>query len=391
VKILTVFGTRPEAIKTAPVIKGLQHYPGIQTLTCATGQHREMLDQVLKVFAITPDYDLDIMTRGQSLSDVTSRVLHGVAHVIKQEKPDRILVQGDTTTAMATSLAAFYNKIPVGHVEAGLRSGDIHRPWPEEINRRFVDHIADLLFAPTQGAKAALEREGLGNRRIVVTGNTVVDALLQAAHLIETNPELQGRLAKQFGYLDPSKRLLLVTGHRREAFGHGIRRICRALAILAKRSDIEVIYPVHLNENVRQPVNELLAGLPSIHLVEPVEYLPFCYLMSRCHLILTDSGGVQEEAPALGKPVLVLREVTERPEGVEAGVAELVGTDVDRIVRSATRLLDDSTTYQAMSGRKNPYGDGKAALRICHAIAGPLDCSSAVDGQEAAGASEFLA
>lgn len=367
-KVLTVFGTRPEAIKLAPVIRALRWCDGICSVTCATGQHREMLDQVLKVFDIVPDYDLSVMTRGQSLSDVTSSVLHGVDDVIRKEKPDRVLVQGDTTTALAASLSAFYNKVPVGHVEAGLRSGDIHQPWPEEINRRLTDQIADILFAPTAKAKAALECEGLTGRHVLVTGNTVVDALLDVLELIGASPSLRDSLSAQFHFLDPRKRLVLVTGHRRESFGDGMRRICRALALLASRPDIELLYPVHLNENVRRPVNELLAGLPTVHLIEPVEYVPFCYLMSRAHIILTDSGGIQEEAPSLRKPLLVMREVTERPEGVEMGVAQLVGTDTDRIVQSVTRLLDDTQAYAAMSTGNNPYGDGQAARRICEAL-----------------------
>jgi UDP-N-acetylglucosamine 2-epimerase len=368
VKILTVFGTRPEAIKLTPVIRALQRRAGVRSVTCSTGQHREMLDQVLRLFQIPPDYDLSIMTRAQSLSDVTSAVLHGVDAVIKKEKPDRVLVQGDTTSAMAASLSAFYNKVPVGHVEAGLRSGDIHRPWPEEINRRFVDQIADLLFAPTAQAKLALEREGLGNRRIIVTGNTVVDALLEVRALIDASAELRGSLAARFGFLDPRKRLILVTGHRRESFGEGIVRICRALTMLAQRPDIEILYPVHLNDNVRAPVMDLLAGLPSVHLSEPAEYVPFCYLMSRAHIILTDSGGVQEEAPAFRKPLLVMRDVTERPEGVRAGVARLVGTDTENIVQATAHLLDDASAYDAMICGSNPYGDGRAAPRICQAI-----------------------
>lgn len=351
-KILTIFGTRPEAIKVAPVVKALQRCPGVESITCATGQHREMLDQVLRAFQIAPDFDLNIMTPGQSLSDVTSTVLHGVGDVIRRVKPDRVLVQGDTTSAMAASLSAFYNKVPVGHIEAGLRSGDIHRPWPEEINRRFVDQIADLLFAPTRKARSALQKEGLGNRRILVTGNTVVDALLEVLSLIEASNELQESLALQFGFLDPRKRLILVTGHRRESFGEGIRRICCALAILAKRTDVEILYPVHLNENVRAPVMDLLAGLPAVHLIEPVEYVPFCYLMSRTYIILTDSGGVQEEASTLRKPLLVMRDVTERPEGVEAGVAQLVGTCVDAIVQAATRLLqfESALPFRSVGG-----------------------------------------
>jgi UDP-N-acetylglucosamine 2-epimerase (non-hydrolysing) len=297
---------------------------------------------------------------GSSLDNV---IIAGLGNDFREVKPDRVLVQGDTTTAMAASLAAFYNRVPVGHVEAGLRSGDIQRPWPEEANRRFVDHLSDLLFAPTLRAKSALEHEGLGDRRIVVTGNTVVDALLETINLIETNTEVQSRLDRQFAYLDRRKGLLLVTGHRRESFGEGIRGICEALSRLAKRSDIEVIYPVHPNENVRVPVDAMLRSLPHVHIVEPLEYLPFCYLMSRAYLILTDSGGVQEEAPALGKPVLVMRDVTERSEGIEAGLAELVGTNPHKITRSVARLLDEDTTYTRMIRPANPYGDWRPARR----------------------------
>jgi UDP-N-acetylglucosamine 2-epimerase (non-hydrolysing) len=376
VKIISVFGTRPEAIKIAPVVRALQRCSDIVSVTCSIGQHREMLDQVLKVLDFVPDYDLRIMTPGQSLSDVTSRVLLGVDDVIRREKPDRVLVQGDTTSAMAASLSAFYNKVPVGHIEAGLRSGDMFRPWPEEINRRLTDSLADLLFAPTAKAKAALQREGLGDRRIVVTGNTVVDALLAVLKRINASESLRKSLDAQFDFLDHGKKLILITGHRRESFGDGIRRICEAIALLARRPDIEMVFPVHLNENVRTPVNELLAGLPTVHLKEPVEYVPFCYLMSRAHIILTDSGGVQEEAPSLCKPLLVMRDVTERPEGVDAGVAQLVGTNVDKIVQSVIRLLDDPRAYDAMSSGRNPYGDGLAAHRICQAIRGPLSPGS---------------
>jgi UDP-N-acetylglucosamine 2-epimerase (non-hydrolysing) len=308
------------------------------------------------------------MTKGQSLSYITSKVLHGIEDLIEREKPDRILVHGDTTSAMAAALAGFYRKTPVGHVEAGLRSGRIDRPWPEELNRRVIDQVADILFAPTQGAKAALDREGLANRRIVVTGNTGVDTLLGTTERIASDPQLQQRLRREFDFLDPSKRLILVTGHRRESFGEGMRRICGALARLAERPDVEILYPVHLNENVCRPVYELLNDLPSVHLSPPVEYLQFCYLMAHCHVLLTDSGGIQEEAPSLGKPVLVMRDITERPEGVATGVAELVGTDMERIVQSASRLLDNASAYRAMTAKTNPYGDGKAALRIQRAL-----------------------
>jgi UDP-N-acetylglucosamine 2-epimerase (non-hydrolysing) len=372
VKIITIFGTRPEAIKMAPVVKALELVPSVTSLVCVTGQHREMLDQVLDLFQIQPAYDLNVMQPVQSLTDITCRVLQGVGEVIAKEKPDRVLVHGDTTTAMATALAAFYQKVPVGHVEAGLRTGNIYSPWPEEINRRFIDQIADLLLVPTQTAREALLREGLGDgdKEIHVTGNTVIDALLQTVARIASRRDVEQRLDDEFRFLDGAKRLVLVTMHRREIFGDGMGRICQALTELARRPDIELVYPVHLNENVKKPVHEMLGAVPSIRLTEPVEYLQFCYLMRRAHIILTDSGGVQEEAAALSKPVLVMRDVTERPEGIETGIAELVGTQTQTIVRAANRLLDDAGAYAGMAGGKNPYGDGLAAHRIVSAVCG---------------------
>ncbi len=378
-KILTVFGTRPEAIKMAPVVKALQSAPDIQHITCVTAQHREMLDQVLNVFDIVPGHDLNIMTRGQTLTDITSKVLYGLEGVIRQERPDRVLVHGDTTTAMAGSLAAFYQKVPVGHVEAGLRSGNLSSPWPEELNRKIVDQIADHLYAPTQSAIAALEKEGLGDRQVFLTGNTVIDALLQVIERIRSKKGLNKVLTSRFKFLDPDKKLILVTGHRRESFGQGMKNICNAIAEIADRQDVEVIYPVHLNDNVRDPVNAILGDLPGVHLIQPVEYVEFCYLMERSTLILTDSGGIQEEAPALGKPVLVMREVTERPEGIEAGVAVLVGTDTQKIVNETNKLLDDDVLYQDMSHRRNPYGDGQAAFKILDALQGQVSKSVAYE------------
>ena len=363
-KVLTVFGTRPEAIKMAPVVRALAESPSIDGRVCVTAQHRSMLDQVLRLFEITPDYDLNIMKAGQSLSDITTAVLNGLTPLLEAERPDRILVHGDTTTAMAATLAAFYQRIPVGHVEAGLRTGDLARPWPEEMNRKVVDAVADLLFAPTESAQANLLREGLQDRRILVTGNTVIDALLHTVGRLRSEPALAAECAEQFTFLDPAKRLILVTGHRRESFGDGFDRICEALARLADRGDTEIVYPVHLNPNVREPVHRWLGDRTGVHLIAPMDYLSFVYLMDRSYLIVTDSGGVQEEAPSLGKPVLVMREVTERPEAVAAGTVQLVGTDIDRIVKAATVLLDDAAAYSRVQRAHNPYGDGHASDRI---------------------------
>ena len=325
-KVLSVFGTRPEAIKMAPLIKAMQRNAAISSVVCVTGQHRQMLDQVLSLFDIVPDYDLALMTQDQSLNALAGRALMALDDVLDKVKPDRVLVHGDTTTAMAAALAAFHRRIPIGHVEAGLRTRDLSRPWPEEMNRRVVDVVSDLLFAPTSGAKANLAAERLGGR-IVVTGNTVVDALLATVARVKDDTGLQAQLAAQFSYLAADRKLLLVTGHRRESFGSGFNKICVALRRLSGRPDIEMVYPVHLNPNVRGPVLGTLSGRTNIHLVEPLEYVPFVYLMQRAHVVLTDSGGVQEEAPSLGKPVLVMRGVTERPEAVEAGTVHLVGTD----------------------------------------------------------------
>ena len=367
-RVAVIFGTRPEAIKMAPVVRALSARPEIDLITCVTGQHRDMLDQVLEVFGITPDIDLDIMRPGQSLFDVTADVLRGLEKVLETHKPDRVLVHGDTTTAMAAAMAAFYCRIPVGHVEAGLRSGDLYRPWPEEMNRKVIDVMADQLFAPTEGARQALLREGIDDKGITVTGNTVIDALLDIVKLVRDPSGPDKALSSQFSFLDRNRRLLLVTGHRRESFGEGFEQLCQALLELSSRPDIEIIYPVHLNQNVREPVNRLLSGCDNIHLVEPLDYLPFVYLMDRCHLVITDSGGIQEEAPTLGKPVLVTRDVTERPEAVAAGTAVLVGTSTQKIVKTATRLLDSELEYERMSRAHNPYGDGKASERIVETI-----------------------
>jgi len=373
-KILSVFGTRPEAIKMAPVVKELEKHPTLfQSRVCVTAQHREMLDQVLNLFEIRPDYDLNIMKPGQDLYDVTSAVLLGLRQVLQQERPDVVLVHGDTTTTMAASLAAFYAKVRVGHVEAGLRTQNKFAPFPEEINRRVTGAVADLHFAPTSAARDNLLREGTPEQSVFVTGNTVVDALLAVSGKLAADAPLQERFRSEFSILDPQRKLILVTGHRRENFGEGFENICHALHDIAvSRPDVEILYPVHLNPNVQEPVRRILGGgaLTNIHLIEPVDYLPFVYLMGRSYLIITDSGGVQEEAPSLGKPVLVMRETTERPEAVSAGTVKMVGTDRDKIVAQATLLLDDAEAYRSMSVVHNPYGDGMAARRIAEVLEG---------------------
>jgi UDP-N-acetylglucosamine 2-epimerase (non-hydrolysing) len=370
-KVMVVFGTRPEAIKMAPLVKALQAAPGLQTVVCVTAQHRQMLDQVLRLFEITPEHDLDVMKPGQDLYDITSNILLGLRPVLAAERPDWVLVHGDTTTTLATTLAAYYARIPVAHIEAGLRTGDKYAPFPEEINRKITGAVADLHFAPTAASQANLLAEGVPAAAIHVTGNTVIDALLAVVEKLNTSAEIQAELAERFRFLDAGKKLILVTGHRRENFGEGFQNICHALADVAERHpDVEILYPVHLNPNVRQPVNDILAarGLSNVHLIEPVDYLPFVYLMNRSHLIITDSGGVQEEAPSLGKPVLVMRETTERPEAVAAGTVKLVGTSRDEIVRQCERLLTDSDAYLAMSRAHNPYGDGQAVARIVNTL-----------------------
>lgn len=367
-RILSVFGTRPEAIKMAPVVLGLRQYLQHDAAVCVTAQHRDMLDQVLDVFAIQPQFDLNIMQDNQDLIRLSQAILSGIQNIIRKYQPERILVHGDTTTTLFASLAASYEKIPVGHVEAGLRSGNTYAPWPEEINRKLTSHIADLHFAPTQQAADNLLREGVGAEQIVVTGNTVIDALLFARDKIHRSPELLIKLQQQFAFLSPQKKMLLVTGHRRENFGQGLLDICQALIELAQDSNLEIVYPVHLNPNVQQPVKELLGQLPNIYLLPPLDYLPFVFLMEKSYLILTDSGGIQEEAPALGKPVLVMREVTERPEGVAAGTVKIVGTCPKTIVQAVRQLLDDEKIYQQMSYAHNPYGDGKAAGKIVAAL-----------------------
>ncbi|MEN3974412.1 UDP-N-acetylglucosamine 2-epimerase (non-hydrolyzing) [Emcibacter sp. SYSU 3D8] len=362
-RILTVFGTRPEAIKMAPVVKALEESAVLDARVCVTSQHRQMLDGVLDLFAIRPRWDLDIMKHGQTLDDVTSDVLAGMTGVFRDWRPDRILVHGDTTTTFAASLAAYYHKVPVGHVEAGLRTGDRYSPWPEEMNRRLTGVLADLHFAPTGRARDNLLAENTPAGSIYVTGNTVIDALAMISRRLTADLDQARRHDERFAFLG-TKRLILVTGHRRESFGEGLRQMCLALADLAARGDVTVLYPVHLNPNVRQPVHDILGGLPDIHLTEPEEYLPFVYLMNRSALIITDSGGIQEEAPSLGKPVLVTRDTTERPEAVDAGTVIMTGTDRNRIVAEASRLLDDADHYDRMCHAHNPYGDGHAAGRI---------------------------
>jgi UDP-N-acetylglucosamine 2-epimerase (non-hydrolysing) len=367
-KILLVFGTRPEAIKMAPLALELKKRPELDVEVCVTAQHREMLDQVLNLFELTPEYDLDLMQPGQDLFDITTRALQGLKDVFSEAKPDLVLVHGDTTTTFSASLAAFYQKIPVGHIEAGLRTGDIYSPWPEEINRKLTGSLTELHFAPTEKSQQNLLAENISSDNIFVTGNTVIDALLQVVDIVKTDTELNQKLKNQFDFVDSTKKLILVTGHRRESFGGGFERICQALKFLAKRGDVQVVYPVHLNPNVKEPVDRILADVENVHLIEPLDYLPFVYLMSRTYFILTDSGGVQEEAPSLGKPVLVMRDTTERPEAIQAGTVKLVGTDLDYIVEQAIILLDNQQEYKKMSIAHNPYGDGKACARIADII-----------------------
>lgn len=367
-KTLTVFGTRPEAIKMAPLALQLAADERFNARVCVTGQHREMLDQVLTLFDLKPDYDLSIMQPGQDLTDITTGILQGLKNVLDDCKPDIVLVHGDTATTFAAALAAYYQQIPVAHVEAGLRTGNLYSPWPEEANRKLTGAITELHFAPTPGSQQNLLREGIPAERIQVTGNTVIDALLEVTSKL-TQPDLKAGFDQQFSFLDHSKKLILVTGHRRESFGGGFERICQALVnTAAKHPDVQILYPVHLNPKVREPVNRLLSNQPNIKLIEPQDYLPFVYLMGRAHIILTDSGGVQEEAPSLGKPVLVMRDTTERPEAIEAGTVKLVGTDTDQICQHLDLLLRDPQAYNRMAMAHNPYGDGKACERISQAL-----------------------
>jgi UDP-N-acetylglucosamine 2-epimerase (non-hydrolysing) len=364
-RILTIFGTRPEAIKMAPVVAALNSDNNFDSKVCITAQHREMLDQVLSLFKIEPDIDLNIMKQGQSLTDVTSRVLAGLENVFGEWRPDMVLVHGDTTTSFAASLAAFYQKIPVGHVEAGLRTGCLYSPWPEEANRRLTAVLASMHFAPTEKAKENLLAGGAAADSVFVTGNTVIDALLQVVDYVENSPSLEVGLGEYLPELDPKNKLILITGHRRENFGQGFENICNAiLQLIDKYQDIEIVYPVHLNPNVQDSVKRILGNVQRVHLIEPLDYAPFVHLMKKAYMILTDSGGVQEEAPSLGKPVLVMRDATERPEAVDAGTVRLVGTNVELIVKEVSVLLNDNGAYQAMSAAHNPYGDGSASRRI---------------------------
>lgn len=367
-KILSVFGTRPEAIKMAPVIKALSAIEGFDSRVCVTAQHREMLDQALEIFDIRPDFDLDLMRENQSLPDIMGKALAGISKIFDRWRPDIALIQGDTTTTMAAAMAAYYAKIAVGHIEAGLRTGDKYAPWPEEINRRVTSTIADLHFAPTEIAAENLAREGVPRERIHVTGNTVIDALREVKKKILSDDKIRNEMKARFSFLDPAKKLVLVTGHRRENFGDGFENICEAIAELARRNDVQIVYPAHLNPHVQEPVNRVLKNKKSIFLMDPLPYLPFVYLMDQSYAIMTDSGGVQEEAPALGKPVLVMRESTERPEAVAAGTSRLVGADKNRIIAEANRLLDDLAERDSMANAANPYGDGDAAAKIVNIL-----------------------
>ena len=380
-KVMLVFGTRPEAIKMAPLVKEFQKYPDkFQTIVCVTGQHREMLDQVLHIFEIVPDYDLNIMKQGQDLYDVTARVLLGMRDVLKRVQPDIVLVHGDTTTSTAAALAAFYQQIPVGHVEAGLRSHNIYSPWPEEMNRQLTGRIATYHFAPTPLSKQNLLEENVDEMQITVTGNTVIDALYMVVDKIKKDKMLDGELGQileQAGYdvnrLANGKKLVLITGHRRENFGDGFISMCKAIQALTKKyPNVDFVYPMHLNPNVRKPIHEVfgedLSNLGNMFFIEPLEYLSFVYLMEKSAIVLTDSGGIQEEAPGLGKPVLVMRNTTERPEALEAGTVKLVGTDYDKIIEEVSALIEDDAYYDRMSKAVNPYGDGMACGRIIHSL-----------------------
>jgi UDP-N-acetylglucosamine 2-epimerase (non-hydrolysing) len=376
-KVLTVFGTRPEAIKMAPLVIALAKDNRFDAKVCVTAQHREMLDQVLHLFALQPDFDLNIMKPGQDLTDVTTAILHGMRDVFGQFKPDVVVVHGDTATTFATSLAAYYQQIPVAHIEAGLRTGNLYSPWPEEGNRKLTGALAALHFAPTDTASHNLQSEGVPASRIVVTGNTVIDALLEVVNKLKNGPSLQQQFSRQFAFLRPDCRIVLVTGHRRESFGDGFERICQALAGTATAfPDVDIVFPVHLNPKVREPVHRLLSQTSNIYLIEPLDYLPFVYLMNRATIILTDSGGIQEEAPSLGKPVLVMRDTTERPEAVQAGTVRLIGTEVAAITKSLHELLTVPATYDRMAHAHNPYGDGHACQRIVQSLANFLGSPS---------------
>ena len=369
-KILSVFGTRPEAIKMAPVVLGLAAREDWSHKVCVTAQHREMLDQILDFFDITPDFDLDVMNKCEGrLDKVTAAIVTGLTPILENEKPDLVLVHGDTNTTLSAALSSYYKKIPVGHVEAGLRTGNIYSPWPEEGNRKLVCNIATLNFAPTKLARDNLISEGVAPESIWVTGNTVIDALFVALDRLEKDKQFNSRLASRFGMLDPERKLILVTGHRRENFGKGFKNICEALRDLGSRDDCQIVYPVHLNPEVQRPVNQILGKVKgNVHLLEPLDYQHFIFLMKRAHILLTDSGGIQEEAPSLGKPVLLMRDTTERPEALEAGTVKMLGTDKELIKKETIRLLEDHAAYETMSKAHNPFGDGRASLRIQQAI-----------------------
>lgn len=367
-KILSVFGTRPEAIKMAPVIAELNKDSRFKNRVCLSGQHRSMLDQVIDFFEIPVDHDLNIMRDNQSLAEVSAAILTGIDAIIKTEQPDLMLVHGDTNTTLSASLAAYYNRVKIGHIEAGLRTYDLFSPWPEEANRRITDLLSQKYFAPTDLAKTNLEKENIEESSIVVTGNTVIDALLFARNKIGKTPHLLNALRKRYNFLTNTKKLILVTGHRRENFGDGLSSICTALKEISSQNDVEIVYPVHKNPNVQDIIFRRLNNIANIHLIDPLDYPDFVYLMDRSHLILTDSGGIQEEAPSLNKPVLVMREVTERPEGIDAGTLKLVGTDPSKIIENVHMLLTDKTAYSRMAIANNPYGDGKAAKRIVDAL-----------------------
>jgi UDP-N-acetylglucosamine 2-epimerase (non-hydrolysing) len=378
-KILIVFGTRPEAIKMAPVVKVFKGSKSIDLKICVTAQHRQMLDQVLELFSIKPDFDLDLMKPNQDLTDITVGVLTGLREILRFWRPDWVLVHGDTTTTMATSFAAYYEKIAVGHVEAGLRTGNIYSPWPEEVNRQTVANIASAHFAPTERARENLIRAGVDEKLICVTGNTVIDALFEIRDKLKNDDQLVWNIRSLLPYLSEEKKTILVTGHRRENFGDGFENICKALNEISNRKDIQIIYPVHLNPNVQEPVQRILGNIQNVHLIQPLDYLPFVYLMSESHIILTDSGGIQEEAPSLGKPVLVMRNTTERPEAVLAGNVKLIGTSFDTIIQEVSRLMDNPQDYEAMTSSKSPFGDGASAQRILKYILSTTNNISSVD------------
>ncbi len=363
-KLMIVFGTRPEAIKMAPLVKELQRHSEFEVEVCVTAQHRQMLDQVLALFDIKPDYDLNLMKAGQSLTQLTCNILQGMEAVFVQSKPDWVLVHGDTSTTLATSLAAYYQQVRVAHIEAGLRTHNLYSPWPEEANRQITGRLADLHFSPTEQARNNLLVEGIQATKIHITGNTVIDALLNVSRQLDKEIALEQEMAELFPFLDLNKRLILVTGHRRENFGAGFESMCKALSEIAADTSVQIVYPVHLNPQVQEPVNRILGKIPNIYLIPPQDYLPFVYLMKHSYLILTDSGGVQEEAPSLGKPVLVMRNTTERPEAVSAGTVKLVGTDAHTIINTTRELLANNSAYDAMARAHNPYGDGIACHRI---------------------------